>query len=132
LPLEPRLTRRVHRAAALLGGVRRLFFALDLAALEEPPERADSDGDPALLSPSCSSKSVMSLSAATAERIGSACASIRCETAFAIDAISLGASDFLFGLVFAPRSFSPNRPAIIVSAKNGAHARAVAVWTIRR
>jgi hypothetical protein len=36
---------RVHRASALLGGVAPSFFARDLATLEEPPERADSDGD---------------------------------------------------------------------------------------
>jgi hypothetical protein len=78
LPFKPRLTRRVHRVAALFGGVRRLFFARDLATLEEPPECADGDGDAALLG-SCSSANVMSLLAATAERISSACASIRCE-----------------------------------------------------
>ena len=30
LPLKPRLTRRIHRAAALFGGVRRLFLRVIL------------------------------------------------------------------------------------------------------
>ena len=51
LSFKPRLARRVHRAAALFGGVRRLFFARDLAPFEEPPERADGDGDAALPQP---------------------------------------------------------------------------------
>ena len=51
LSFKPRLARRVLRVATLFGGVRRLFFARDLAALEEPPECADGDGDAALLQP---------------------------------------------------------------------------------
>ena len=34
LPLEPRLARRVHRAAALFGGMRRLFLRVILRRLK--------------------------------------------------------------------------------------------------
>jgi hypothetical protein len=60
------------------GAVRRhapSFFARDLATLEESVPMAT----PRSFSRSRSSASVMSLLAATAERISSACASIRCE-----------------------------------------------------
>jgi hypothetical protein len=48
LSFKPSLTLRVHRAATLFGGMRRPFFARDLAALEEPPECANADDDAAL------------------------------------------------------------------------------------
>jgi hypothetical protein len=63
---------QVKRVATLFGGVRRLFFARD-------PECADGDGEAALSQPLPQLSQRMSLLAATAERISSACASIRCE-----------------------------------------------------
>jgi hypothetical protein len=74
-----------HASRAAFSALRRCsaacaeLFARDLATFEEPPERADGHGDAALLQPLAHSASVMSLLAATAERITSACASIRCE-----------------------------------------------------
>src|SRR5271169_4696622 len=79
LPFEPRLARRVHRAAALLGGVRRLFLRVILRRLKNRQSVPMATATPRALNCSRSSESVMSLLAATAERISSACASIRCE-----------------------------------------------------
>ena len=79
LPFKPRLTRRVHRAAALFGGVRRLFLRVILRRLKNRQSVPMATATPRSFSRSRSSESVMSLLAATAERISSACASIRCE-----------------------------------------------------
>jgi hypothetical protein len=79
LPFEPRLTRRVHRVAALFGGVRRLFLRVILRRLKNRQSVPMATATPRSFSRSRSSASVMSLLAVTAERISSACASIRCE-----------------------------------------------------
>src|SRR5277367_2119114 len=79
LPFEPRFARPVHRAAALFGGVRRLFLRVILRRLKNRQSVPMATATPCALSCSRSSESVMSLLAAKAERISSACASIRCE-----------------------------------------------------
>jgi hypothetical protein len=79
LSFKPSLTRRVHRAAALFGGVRRLFLRVILRRLKNRQRVPMATATPRSLRCSRSSARVMSLSAATAVRINSACASIRCE-----------------------------------------------------
>ena len=79
LPFEPRLARRVHRAATLFGGVRRLFLRVILRRLKNRQSVPMATVTPRSFNCSRSSESVISLLAATAERISSACASIRCE-----------------------------------------------------
>src|SRR5271155_1854827 len=79
LPFKPRLTRRIHRVATLFGGVRRLFLRVILRRLKNRQSVPMAAATPRSFSRSRSSASVMSLLAATAERISSACASIRCE-----------------------------------------------------
>ena len=60
-PSEPGFPRRVHRAAALFSGMRRLFLRVILRRLKEPPECADGEpGTPRSFNRSRSSASVMS------------------------------------------------------------------------
>ena len=79
LSFKPRLARRVHRAAALFGGMRGLFLRVILRRLKNRQSVPMATATPRSFSRSRSSASVISLLAATAERISSACASIRCE-----------------------------------------------------
>src|ERR1700733_9163263 len=71
--------RRVRRAAALFGGMRGLFLRVILRRLKNRQSVPMATATPRSFSRSRSSASVISLLAATAERISSACASIRCE-----------------------------------------------------
>ena len=72
LSFKPRLARRVHRVAALFGGVRRLFLRVILRRLKNRQSVPMATTTPRSFSRSRSSESVMSLVAATAEGINSA------------------------------------------------------------
>ena len=77
LSFKPRLARRVHCAAALFGRVRRLFLRVILRRLKNRQSVPMAMATPRSLGCSRSSESVTSLLPAKAERISSACASIR-------------------------------------------------------
>jgi hypothetical protein len=79
LPFEPRFARRVRRATALLGGVRRLFLRVIFRRLKNRQSVPMATATPCPFSLSRSSASVISDIAAKAERISSAWASIRCD-----------------------------------------------------
>ena len=71
---KPCFTRRVHRAATLLGRMRRLFLRVTLRRLKNRQSVPIATATTCPPSFSRSSASVMSDRAATAERINSACA----------------------------------------------------------
>ena len=94
---EPRFARRVHHAAALLGGVRRPFLRVILRRLKNRQSVPMATATPRSFNPSRSSASVTSDFAAKAERISSAWASIRCEWRSLLtmrNKLQLGAEDF--------------------------------------